>query len=148
MKKRLLSLVLAALLVCLALGGCASGPKRMDYDYSLLSVSAPARAEGQFLTIIANENLSTKYVWKCEQVSGKLEPVYEAFVSDAGKQTTYEYLPMFCKDNGVHIWQFRGKKACEAEFRLTQINADTGGEIKSETVYATVDRKGNVRWKS
>ena len=141
-------LAFAALLLCLSLVGCASGPKRMDYEYSLLAASAPARAEGAFLTLIAPEDLSTDFVWTCEQVSGRLEPVYEAFVSDADKQTTYEYLPTFCHDRGVHIWQFRGNKTCEAEFRLTQINSITGGEIKSETVYATVDKRGRVRWKS
>lgn len=144
--KKFFCILLSLILFSLLLTGCYKGPERMDYSYNLLSLSSPIRAEGQFATLICPEDLSTDYVWQCELISGDLEFVYEAFVNDRDKQTSYSMLAASCKDNGVHIWQYRGKKACEAEFKLTQFNSETGGEIKSNIVNVTVDKKGNVRW--
>jgi predicted secreted protein len=147
--KKLISALLAVLLLAAALGGCASGPDKIDYKYDTISIYAPCRAQDNFATIVASEDLSTNFRWTCEQVEGSLELVYEQFVSTRDVHTSYDKLSKSVKDKGVHIWQFKaGKKnAGEAEFLLTQINAETGGEIKTETVHITVDKKGNVRWK-
>lgn len=147
--KKLIAAVLAVLLVAAALGGCASGPDRLDYDYEILSVFEPCRAQDDFATLIASEDFSTSFRWSCEQTEGSLEAVYEEFVTTRDEHKTYANLPKSFRDKGVHVWQFRaGKKnAGEAEFVLTQYNAETGGEIKSVTVRITIDKKGNVRRK-
>ena len=145
--KKLTAALLAALLLAAALTGCASGPDRIDYEYDTVVLFAPCRTEGQFATIIYVEDLSTDFRWTCEQTEGALEPVYEQFISSKNKHTTYSMLPKGLRDKGVHVWQFRGKKACDAVFTLTQTNAATGGVIKTETVLISVDKKGNTRWK-
>ncbi|MBO6010187.1 MAG: hypothetical protein J6P71_00105 [Oscillospiraceae bacterium] len=147
--KKLIAALLAVLLLAAALGGCDSGPDKIDYKYDSLTGFAPCRAEGGFATIIVSEDLSTNFRWRCEQTTGALEPVYEQFVSYRDVHTTYSNLPKSLKDKGVHIWQFKAgrRSGSEAEFTLTQYNAETGGEIKTDVVRITIDKKGNVRWK-
>jgi predicted secreted protein len=145
--KKYLAAVLAVLLLAAALTGCGSGPDRIDYEYDSAVVFAPCRTQGRFATIIYVEDLSTNFRWSCEQTEGTMELVYEQFISSKDKHTDYSSLPKALKDSGVHVWQFRAKKACEAVFTLTQTNAATGGVIKTETVRVSVDKKGNTRWK-
>ncbi|MCR5648462.1 MAG: protease inhibitor I42 family protein [Oscillospiraceae bacterium] len=145
--KKLIAALLAVLLLAAALTGCASGPDKIYYDYDTVLLFAPCRTEGSLVTLIFSEDLSTNFRWTCEQTEGSLEPVYEQFVTDRDKHMVYSDLSKFNRENGVHLWQFRAKKACEAVFEVTQINVTTGGAIKTETVRVSVDKKGNARWK-
>lgn len=145
--KKLIAALLAVLLLGAALAGCASGQDAVYYDYDTVLLYAPCRTEGSLVTLIFSEDLSTNFRWSCELTEGTLEPVYEQFVTDMNKHMIYSDLSKFNREKGVHLWQFRTKKACEAVFELTQTNITTGGVIKTETVRVSVDKKGNARWK-